>query len=88
MTGVQTCALPIYTKTYRNGTGYSDTYAADDKNVGWFADATAYNNLKNSMLKSVYENGGFYVDTKLELIQQQEQIELAKDQQIQTENIQ
>ena len=30
-------------------------------NVGWFADATAYNNLKNSMLKSVYENGGFYV---------------------------
>ena len=48
-------------KIYRNGTGYSDTYAADDKNVGWFADATAYNNLKNSMLKSVYENGGFYV---------------------------
>ncbi|MFR4412330.1 MAG: hypothetical protein ACLT5B_03010 [Clostridia bacterium] len=53
--------LKEYTKTYRNGTGYSDTYAADDKNVGWFADATAYNNLKNSMLKSVYENGGFYV---------------------------
>ena len=41
--------------------GYSDTYVADDKNVGWFADATAYNNLKNSMLKSIYENGGFYV---------------------------
>ena len=53
--------LKEYTKTYRGSTSYSDTYTADDKNVGWFADATAYNNLKNSMLKSVYENGGFYV---------------------------
>ena len=53
--------LKEYTKTYRGSTSYSDTYVADDKNVGWFADATAYNNLKNSMLKSVYENGGFYV---------------------------
>ena len=53
--------LQQYTATYRNGTGYSDTYVADEKNVGWFADETAYNNLKNSMLKSVYENGGFYV---------------------------
>ena len=53
--------LQQYTKTYRNGTDYSDTYVADTDNVGWFADATAYNNLKNSMLKSVYENGGFYV---------------------------
>ena len=53
--------LQQYTATYRNGTDYSDTYVADGKNVGWFADETAYNNLKNSMLKSVYENGGFYV---------------------------
>ena len=53
--------LQQYTATYRNGTSYSDEYYPDDKNVGWFADATAYNNLKNSMLKSVYENGGFYV---------------------------
>ena len=53
--------LQQYTATYRNGTDYSDTYAADTDNVGWFADAKAYNNLKNSMLKSVYENGGFYV---------------------------
>ena len=53
--------LKEYTKTYRGSTSYSDTYAADTDNVGWFADATAYNNLKNSMLKSVYENGGFYV---------------------------
>ena len=53
--------LQQYTATYRNGTSYSDTYAADTANVGWFADATEYNNLKNSMLKSVYEKGGFYV---------------------------
>ena len=53
--------LQQYTATYRNGTSYSDTYVADTANVGWFADETAYNNLKNSMLKSVYENGGFYV---------------------------
>ena len=53
--------LKDYTSTYVTTSGYSDTYVADDKNVGWFADEKAYNNLKNSMLKSVYENGGFYV---------------------------
>ena len=53
--------LQQYTATYRNGTSNSDTYAADTANVGWFEDEVAYNNLKNSMLKSVYENGGFYV---------------------------
>ena len=53
--------LKNYTSTYVTEEGYSDVYYADDKNVGWFADETAYNNLKNSMLKSVYENGGFYV---------------------------
>ena len=53
--------LKNYTSTYVTEEGYSDTYTADTDNVGWFADATAYNNLKNSMLKSVYENGGFYV---------------------------
>ena len=53
--------LQQYTATYRGNTSFSDVYYPDDKNVGWFADATAYNNLKNSMLKSVYENGGFYV---------------------------
>ena len=53
--------LQQYTATYRNKTSYSDVYYADDKNVGWFTDETAYNNFKNSMLKSVYENGGFYV---------------------------
>lgn len=53
--------LQQYTAAYKKETGYSDTYKADDKNVGWFTDETAYNNFKNSMLKSVYENGGFYV---------------------------
>ena len=53
--------LKEYTKTYRGSTSYSDTYEPDTANVGWFADETAYNNLKKSMLKSVYENGGFYV---------------------------
>ena len=53
--------LQQYTAIYRNGTSYSDIYAADTANVGWFEDETEYNNLKNSMLKSVYENGGFYV---------------------------
>ena len=53
--------LQQYTATYRNGTSNSDTYAADTANVGWFENETEYNNLKNSMLKSVYENGGFYI---------------------------
>ena len=53
--------LKSYTSIYVTTSVYSDVYYPDDKNVGWFADATAYNNLKNSMLKSVYENGGFYV---------------------------
>ena len=53
--------LQQYTATYRNKTKFSDIYEADPENVGWFENETAYNNLKNSMLKSVYENGGFYV---------------------------
>ena len=53
--------LKNYTSTYVTISGYLDTYKADTANVGWFENATAYNNLKNSMLKSVYENGGFYV---------------------------
>ena len=53
--------LQQYTATYRNGTDYLDTWDADTANVGWFENETAYNNLKNSMLKSIYENGGFYV---------------------------
>ena len=51
--------LQQYTATYREA-GYSDTYAADTDNVGWLT-SDEYTELKNSMLKSVYENGGFYV---------------------------
>ena len=53
--------LQQYTNVYRNGTSNSDTYYADTANEGWFADETEYNIAKNKMLKSVYENGGFYV---------------------------
>ena len=52
--------LQQYTATYRDGTYYSETYAADTNNVGWLT-SEEYAELKNSMLKSVYENGGFYV---------------------------
>ena len=52
--------LKEYTKTYRGGTSFTDTWYADDKNEGWLSE-TEYKTLKNSMLKSVYENGGFYV---------------------------
>ena len=52
--------LQQYTATYRKGTRYSDTHKADTENVGWLT-SDEYTELKNSMLKSVYENGGFYV---------------------------
>ena len=52
--------LKNYTSTYVTTSGYSDTWYADDKNEGWLSE-TEYKTLKNSMLKSVYENGGFYV---------------------------
>ena len=52
--------LKEYTKTYRGSTSYSDTWYADDKNEGWLSE-TEYKALKNKMLKSIYENGGFYV---------------------------
>ena len=52
--------LKNYTSIYRNGTNCSDTWYADDKNEGWLSE-TEYKALKNKMLKSVYENGGFYV---------------------------
>ena len=54
--------LKTYTSTYRNGTSNSDKYYADSNNAAdWFADENAYNTAKQKMLKSVYENGGFWV---------------------------
>ncbi len=52
--------LQQYTATYRGNTDFSDVYYPDDKNVGWLT-SDEYTELKNKMLKSVYENGGFYV---------------------------
>ena len=51
--------LQQYTATYRKA-GWSDTHESDTYNVGWLT-SDEYTELKNSMLKSVYENGGFYI---------------------------
>ena len=50
--------LHKYTNYYRKGTSYTDTYYSDD--VTGLTE-TQYNDLKHKMLKSIYENGGFYV---------------------------
>ena len=52
--------LHTYTNDYRNGTSYSDVYYPDST-TGWFADSSAYDAAKKKMLKSVYQNGGFWV---------------------------
>ena len=52
--------LKNYTSIYRNRTVHSDTWYDDTENEGWLSEPE-YKALKNKMLKSVYENGGFYV---------------------------
>ena len=52
--------LHTYTSEYRNGTSYNDGYYEDDTK-GWFTDEAEYNTAKKKMLKSVYQNGGFWV---------------------------
>lgn len=52
--------LHTYTSDYREGTSYSDVYYVDST-AGWFADSNAYDTAKKRMLRSVYENGGFWV---------------------------
>ena len=49
--------MKIYTADY-NDSNYTDTYASGSGN---FSNETAYNNEKNRMLKSVYDNGGFWI---------------------------
>ena len=51
--------LHTYTNDYRK-TGYSDVYYADNT-TGWFTGTGDYNAAKQKMLKSVYQNGGFWV---------------------------
>ncbi len=56
-------AMQTYATDYRN---YDTYYSCSDKyyeysSIQPFENATEYNNHKNSMLKSVFENGGFYI---------------------------
>ena len=59
--------LHTYTNVYRKGTGYSDTWydASGDVNEkklsDWYQNGNDYNIAKKKMLKSVYQNGGFWV---------------------------
>ena len=50
--------LHTYTKDYRNGTSYKDEYYSDATTGLTSGEYTA---LKQKMLKSVYQNGGFYI---------------------------
>ena len=50
--------LHTYTKDYREGTSYKDEYYLD-ATTGLKSDK--YTELKQKMLKSVYQNGGFYI---------------------------
>ena len=50
--------MQSYTSVYRQ-TAWTDTFYSTEQHG--FANSTEYNNWKNSMLKSVYENGGFYI---------------------------
>ena len=59
--------LHTYTNDYRNGTSFSDTWydATNDSNEAnksdWYQNENDYNTAKKKMLKSVYQNGGFWV---------------------------
>ena len=50
--------LHTYTNYYRNGTKYKDTYYSE-ATTG--LTSAQYTELKQKMLKSVYENGGFWI---------------------------
>ncbi len=54
--GIET-AMQTYASDYRSD--WTDTFYSSEQHG--FANATEYNNHKNSMLKSVFENGGFYI---------------------------
>ena len=50
--------LHTYTSTYRDGTSATDEYYSDEVTG---LTSTEYTDLKRKMLKSVYQNGGFYI---------------------------
>ena len=52
--------LHTYTSDYRNGTEYKDEYYPDSTD-GWFKNEAEYNDLKHKMLKSIYQNCGFWI---------------------------
>ena len=52
-------AMKNYAKDYRGKETFDDVWYEQCSHG--FADATAYNKQKREMLKSVYDNGGFYV---------------------------
>ena len=52
--------LQDYTSEYRTQTNFKDEFF-EDTSEGWFKNANEYNNAKYKMIKSVYENGGFWV---------------------------
>ena len=53
--------LHTYTNYYRNGTSYKDEYDSDKAKDGTGLTSAQYTELKQKMLKSVYENGGFWI---------------------------
>ena len=53
--------LHKYTDYYRNGTSYKDEYDSDKVKEGTGLTSAQYTELKQKMLKSVYENGGFWI---------------------------
>ena len=54
--------LHTYTKDYRNETEYNDSYYKDSTE-GWFTETgdTSYDFAKKKMLRSIYQNGGFWI---------------------------
>ena len=50
--------LHTYASTYRNGTSANDTYYTEDATG---LSSSEYTELKQKMLKSVYQHGGFYI---------------------------
>ena len=59
--------LHTYTSTYRKGkneteTTWKDEYYENENNSDdWFKNAEEYNTQKYKMLKSIYQNGGFWI---------------------------
>ena len=59
--------LHTYTNVYRKGTSFSDTWynakddSKEDNKSDWYQSESDYNTAKKKMLKSVYQNGGFWV---------------------------